>query len=149
MNEKMTSTLKAKMIELLEQDRKREYLDLCKQNYAEAVSVSKELFPEYYKEIPKIMALSDSFYGKASERKEQGDTEGEIQILETAIQSGVDLPVCYERLAVLHSKQKNYKRAYEICTKWFDSVFWKLPQTTTSSWRLLDRLEKLMEKQKL
>ena len=142
----MTSTLKAKMIEFLEQDRKREYLNLCRQNYAEAVLVSRELFPYYYKEAPKVMALSESLYDKASEMKERGDVEGEIRILETAIQGGVDLPICYERLAVLYSKQKNYKRAYEVCTKWFDSVFWKLPQTSTSSLRLLDRLEKLKEK---
>ena len=142
----MTSTLKAKMVELLEQDRKREFLDLCKQTYAEAVEVSRELFPDYYKEAPKVMALSESLYGKAMEMKERGDVEREIRILETAIQGGVDLPVCYERLAVLYSKQKNYKGAYEVCTKWFDSVFWKLPQTSTSSLRLLDRLEKLKEK---
>lgn len=142
----MTSTLKMKMIELLEQDSKREYLNLCGQNYAEAVSISEELFPEYYKEAPKVMTISASFYSKVSEMKERGDTEGEIRILETAIQNSVDLPVCYERLAVLYSKQKNYKQAYEVCAKWFDSVFWKLPQTATSSLRLLNRLEKLKEK---
>jgi hypothetical protein len=97
----MTSTLTGKMIELLEQDRKREYLDLCRQNYAEAVSVSRELFSYYYTEAPKVMALSESLYGKASEMKEQGDVEGEIRILETAIEGGVDFPVCFERLAVL------------------------------------------------
>jgi hypothetical protein len=142
----MTSTLKAKMIVLLKQDRKREFLDLCMQNYAEAVEVSRELFSDYYKGAPKVMALSESLYGKAMEMKEREDVEGEIRILETAIQGGVDLPVCYERLAILYSKQKNYKRAYEVCTKWFDSVFWKLPQTSTSSLRLLDRLEKLKKK---
>lgn len=142
----MTSALKAKMIKLLEQDLKREFLDLCKQNYAEAVDVSRELFPDYYEEAPKVMALSESLYSKAMEMKERGDVEGEIQILETAIQGGVDLPICYERLAVLYSKQRNYKRAHEVCTKWFDSIFWKLPQTSTSSLRLLDRLEKLKEK---
>jgi tetratricopeptide (TPR) repeat protein len=142
----MAGTLKAKMLELLKQDRKREYLDLCGQNYAEAVSLSIELFPDYYKKAPKVMALSANYYNKASDMKEQGNVEGEIRILETAIQGGVDLPACYERLAVLYSKQKNYKRAYEVCTKWFDSVFWKLPQTSTSSLRLLDRLEKLERK---
>ena len=140
------STLKAKMVELLGQDRKREYLELCRQNYAEAVEASLELFPDYYKEAPEVLALSESLYGKAMEMKEQGDLEGEIRILETAIQGGVDLPFCYERLAVLYSKQKNYKRAYEVCTKWFGSVFWKLPQTSTSSLRLLDRLGKLERK---
>ena len=142
----MTSTLKAKMIEFLEQDRKQEYLNLCKQNYAEAVSVTEELFPDYYKEAPKVMALSESLYHKASEMKERGDVEGEIRILETAIQGGVDLPICYERLAVLYSKQKNYKRAYEVCMKWFDSGFWKIPNSSATSLHLLDRLEKLKEK---
>jgi len=142
----MTNTLKAQMIELLEHDRKREYLDLCRKNYAEAVSVSEELFPDYYEEAPKVMAASDGLYAKTSEMKERGDVEGEIRTLEAAIQAGVDLPVCYERLAGLYSKQRNYKRAYEVCAKWFGSVFWKLPQMSTSSLRLLDRLEKLREK---
>lgn len=75
--------------------------------------------------------------------QERGDVEGEIRMLEKAIEGGVDLPVCYERLAILYSKQKNHKRAYEVCQKWFDSVFWKLPQMLTSTLRLLDRLEKL------
>ena len=142
----MKSTLKAKMIELLEQDCKREYIDLCRQNYAEVAEVSRELFPDYYKEVPKVMALSGSLYGKAMEMKERGDVEGEIRILENAIQGGGNLPAFYERLAVLYSKQKDYKRAYEVCTKWFDSVFWKLPQTSTSSLRLLGRLEQLKKK---
>lgn len=142
----MTSTLKAKMIRLLEEDRKREYLELCAQNYAEAVSVSRELLPHYYTEAPKLMAVSESLYGKALQMKERGDVLGEIRVLETAIQRGVDLPVCYERLAVLYSKQDDYKRACEVCTKWFESVFWKLPQTSTSSLRLLQRLERLERK---
>ena len=140
------SAIKAKMIELLEQDRKREYLDLCRENYAEAVSVTRELFPDYYECHFETMELSGNYYDKALRMKQRGDVEGEIRILETAIKGGVDLPVCYERLAVLYSKQKNYKRAYEVCAKWFESVFWKLPQTSTSSLRLLDRLEKLKEK---
>ena len=140
------STLKEKMVELLEQDRKQEYLDICRQNYAEAVSITEELFPFYYKELPNIMVLSESQYNKALEMKNNGDIEGEVRILETVIQDGTDLPFCYERLAVLYSKQKNYKRAYEVCMKWFDSVFWKLPQMSTSSLRLLVRLEKLKGK---
>lgn len=35
-----TVSIRTQIIELLEQDRKREYLDLCGENYAEAVSVS-------------------------------------------------------------------------------------------------------------
>lgn len=140
------SALKEKMIELLEQDQKREYLELCRQNYSEAVAITQEFFPSYYNEMFKTMEHYGNYYGKALEMKKRGDVEGEIRVLETAIQDGTDLPICYERLATLYSKQKNYKSAYEVCMKWFDSVFWKLPQTTTSSLRLLDRLEKLKVK---
>ena len=137
------STLRMKMIELLEQDLKCEYLDLCDQNYHEAVSVTEELFPEYYEGFFERMELSAKFYDKALRMKQRGDVEGEMRMLEKAIQGGVDLPVCYERLAILYSKQKNHKRAYEVCQTWFDSVFWKLPQMSTTSLRLLTRLEKL------
>ena len=140
------STLRTKMIELLRQDRKREYLNLCTQNYAEAVSIAQELFPEHYEKVGTGMDPFDSLYDKALETKERGNTEEEIRILETAAQNGSAMPYCYERLAILYSKQENYKRAYEVCVKWFDAVFWKLPNASTSSLRLLDRLEKLREK---
>jgi len=140
------STLRTKMIELLTRDRKREYLDLCTQNYAEAVSIAQELFPEQYEKAGTGMDPFDSLYDKALETKEQGNTGEEIRILETAVQHGSPMPYCYERLVILYSKQKNYKRAYEVCVKWFDAVFWKLPNASTSSLRLLDRLEKLREK---
>ncbi|OGO21264.1 MAG: hypothetical protein A2144_02655 [Chloroflexi bacterium RBG_16_50_9] len=141
------STLRTKMIELLRQDRKREYLNLCTQDYAEAVSIAQEIFPEQYKKTGTGMDPFDSLYDKALEMKERGNTEDEIRILETAVQNGSAMPYCYERLSILYSKQKNYKRVYEICMKWFDAVFWKLPNASTSSLRLLERLEKLREKQ--
>ena len=140
------STIRTRMIELLKHDRKREYLSLCTQNYAEAVSIAQELFPEYYKKTGTGMDPFDSLYDKALETKKRGNTEEEIRILETAVQSGSAMPYCYERLIILYSKQKNYKRAYEVCSKWFNAVFWKLPNASTSSLHLLDRLEKLREK---
>jgi len=140
------STLRTKMTELLTRDRKREYLNLCTQNYAEAVSIAQELFPEQYEKANTGMDTFDSFYDKAIEAKERGNTQEEIRILETAVHHGSAMPYCYERLAILHSKQENYEQAYEVCVKWFDSVFWKLPNASTSSLRLLDRLEKLREK---
>ena len=130
------------MIELIKQDRKREYLNLCNQNYTEAVAIIQELFLEYYQAGDPF----DSLYGEAMENKERKRTEEEIRILETAVQNGSAMPYCYEWLAILYSKQKNYKRAYEVCVKWFDAVFWKLPNASTNSLRLLDRMEKLREK---
>jgi tetratricopeptide (TPR) repeat protein len=130
------------MLQLLEQDRKRQYLDLCKHNYAEAVSVIQELFPEFYVRRDPF----DSLYDKAMESKKRGNTDEEIQILETAIAGSSAVPYCYERLAVLYSKANNHSTAYEICMKWFDSGFWKMPNSATTSLKLLDRLEKLERK---
>jgi hypothetical protein len=140
------STLRTKMTELLTRDRKRQYLNLCTENYAEAVSIAQELFPEQHEKANTGMDPFDSLYDKAIEAKERGNTQEEIRILETAVHHGSAMPYCYERLAILHSKQENYEQAYEVCVKWFDSVFWKLPNASTSSLRLLDRLEKLREK---
>ncbi len=136
------STLRTEMIELLKKDRKREYLNLCNQNYAEAVVIIQELFPEYYQSGDPF----DSLYGEAMKNKERGETEKEIRILETAIANASKLPYCYERLAILYSKQKDYKQAYEVCMKWFELGFWKIPNSSTSSLHLLDRLEKLERK---
>ena len=126
----------------MEQDRKREYLNLCIQNYTEAVEIIRELYPEYYQSGDPF----DSLYSEAMENKELKRTEEEIRILETAIANNSIMPYCYERLAILYSKQKNYERAYEVCMKWFDSGFWKIPNSSTSSLYLLDRLEKLERK---
>jgi tetratricopeptide (TPR) repeat protein len=136
------SKLRTKMIELMEQDRKREYLNLCIQNYTEAVEIIRELYPEYYQSGDPF----DSLYSEAMENKELKRTEEEIRILETAIANNSIMPYCYERLAILYSKQKDYKRAYEVCMKWFDAGFWKIPNSSTSSLHLLDRLEKLERK---
>lgn len=138
----MTGTLKAKILELLKQDRKREYLELCNQNYTQAVFIAQELFPEFYGKTDPF----DSLYSEAMEKKKQGNTDEEIRILESAIANNSMMPYCYERLAILYSKAKNYKRAYDVCMKWFDSGFWKIPNSSTASLQLLDRLEKLKEK---
>src|SRR4030042_2004709 len=133
------SILRTKMIELIKQDRKSEYLNFCNQHYTEAVEIIRELYPEYYQSGDQF----DSLYSEALGNK---GTEKEIQNLETAIADNSIMPYCYERLAILYSKQKDYKRAYEICIKWFDSGFWKIPNSATSSLNLLDRLEKLERK---
>lgn len=136
------STLRTKMIELIEQDRKREYLNLCVQNYTEAVEIIRELYPEYYKGGDPF----ESLYNEAMENKKLKVAKEEIRILETAIANNSIMPYCYERLVILYSKQQNYKRAYEVCMKWFDSGFWKIPNSSTSSVNLLDRLEKIERK---
>jgi hypothetical protein len=108
------STLRTKMTELSTRDRKREYLNLCTQNYAEGVSIAQELFPEQYEKANTGMDPFYSFYDKAIEAKERGNTQEGIRILETAVHHGSAMPYCYEWLAILHSKQENYEQTYEF-----------------------------------
>jgi len=136
------STLRSEMIELMAQDRKREYLNLCIHNYSEAIEIIRELYPEYYRSGDHF----DTLYKEAMEKKELKATEEEIRIHEAAIARNSVMPYCYERLAILYCKQKNYRRAYEVCMKWFDAGFWKIPNSATSSLNLLGRLEKLERK---
>jgi len=140
-----TDELKAKMIEHLSQDSKREYLELCKRYYSQAVSIHQELFPEFYEEKYLVDPL-DGLYAKAIKAGREGNMDEEIRILETAIANGSTIPGCYESLAILYSKAKKFEKAYEVCKKWFYYGFWKMPQASTTSLRLVDRLEKLKEK---
>lgn len=137
--------LKMKMMEYLSQEKKREYLELCKQYYSEAVSVHQELFPKSYGRT-NLGDPFDSLFGKAIKAKKEGNTEEEIKLLETAIADRSKVPGCYQRLSIIYSSIKNYKKAYEACKKWFDYGFWKMPQASTTSLILLDRLEKLEKK---
>ena len=136
------STLRTKMIELIEQARKREYLNLCIQNYTKAVEIIRDLYPEYYRGGDPF----DNLYNEAMEKKKLKATQEEIRILETAIANDSIMPYCYERLVILYSKQQNYKRAYEVGMKWFDAGFWRIPNSATSSLHLLDGLGKLERK---
>ena len=137
--------LKVKMIESLNRDSKREYLELCRQHYSQAVSIHQELFPEFYKEYD----LTDPFDGQYAvviKAEKEGNMDEAIRILETAITNRSTIPGCYQRLAVLYSKMKNHRKAYEACKRWFDYGFWTSPQASTTSLNLLDRLEKLKDK---
>jgi tetratricopeptide (TPR) repeat protein len=84
-----------------------------------------------------------SFNNKAQEARENGKEDLEVCILEEAVENNVDTPGTYERLAVIYSKRKEFQKAYEVCEKWFSSIFWKIPNEATTSLKLLDRLEKL------
>jgi DNA polymerase-3 subunit epsilon len=137
--------LKVKMIKCLNRDSKREYLELCRQHYSQAVSIHQELFPEFYKEYD----LTDPFDGQYAvviKAEKEGNVDEAIRILETAITNRSTIPGCYQRLAVLYSKMKNHREAYEACKRWFDYGFWTSPQASTTSLNLLDRLEKLKDK---
>jgi Tfp pilus assembly protein PilF len=126
---------------------KRGYLENCKNNYSEYVEAAQILFEEYYKSMLKLLDEKKDPYtlyiSKAIKCKEEKDMDREKKYLKLAIENNADTPYAYERLAILYSKEKNYQEAYNICKKWFDSLYWKIPNMASTSLRLLDRMEKL------
>ena len=130
----------------IEED-KRTYLQNCKEHYSEYIEVAQILFKKYY-DIPsrKQDSWYENFTEKALEAKQNKETETEKQILEMAIDDKIDAPYVYNRLAVLYSKEKDFKKAYEVCKKWFNSIYWKIPNMVTTTLKILDRMEKLEKK---
>ena len=125
---------------------KKLYLQNCRDNYSEYVATAQKLFPETYDKMEKIDAKGDpwtKYNSRAQQYKKDKDVSGEIAILEKAVADKVYTPATYERLAILYGKKKDIQAAYDICKKWFDSDYWKIPNMATGSIRLLERMEKL------
>ncbi len=130
----------------IEGDR-RLYLENCKNNYSNYVEAAQILFKDYYESMLKLLDERKVPYtlyiSKAIKCKEEKDMDGEKEYLGLAIKNNADVPYAYERLSILYSKEKNYQEAYNICNKWFDSLYWKIPNMASTSLRLLDRIESL------
>jgi hypothetical protein len=128
---------------------KKKYLQNCRNNYSEYVTAAQQLFADTYDKMEKVDAKGDpwtKYNSKAEQLKKNKDIEGEITLLEKAVSDNVYTPATYERLAILYSKKKGNQAAYNICKKWFDTDYWKIPNMASGSIRLLERMEKLEEK---
>ncbi len=71
------------------------------------------------------------------------DPEEQRQLLMRAVSLGARDPWPYERLTGFFIKSKDYLSAQKICQRYFDMDLWKQPRNADSSWRLLERMEKL------
>lgn len=128
---------------------KKQYL-LNLKNSDEYRDASMIIFKSVYRKMDKIDKSGDpwlKYNSKAEEFKKNNDVFGEIQLLEKAISDEVYTPFTYERLAILYSKNKDYKSAIEVCKKWFETDYWKIPNMLSGSLKLMERLEKLENKQ--
>ena len=121
---------------------KRVYLENCNidPRYIDAAQI---LFEKYYKRFAELADRGQKYNAKALEFKKKGDQKRERKMWERAVKKGVNTPGSYERLAIIYEKEKDYQKALEVCKKWFNSPHWKIPNMSTTSLRLLDRLERL------
>lgn len=126
------------------QGSKEIYLQNCRNNYSEYVAAAQILFPEYYgsNERQKHHFLVE----ESIKSKKIGDQKSELNFLEKAVFYEIDIPYVYNRLAIIYTKNKELEKARGVCQKWFNSIYWKIPNMSATSLKLLKRLEKLNSK---
>ena len=71
------------------------------------------------------------------------DPDEQRKLLMLAVSLGARDPWPYERLTGFFIKSRDYLSAQKVCQRYFDGDVWKQPRHADSSWKLLDRMEKL------
>ena len=131
------------------ENNKKVYLENCRLNYSEYVDAAQILFPNTYNKMDSIDKESQHLFDhvtKSLEHKKENNIEDEINELLKVVEQNNYTPYPYERLSILYSKKKDLHSSYKVCKKWFDSEYWMIPNMSTSSLRILYRLEKLKTK---
>jgi hypothetical protein len=126
----------------------RKYLENCSENYEEYVVAVRNIHPELYQKIETFdlnFNLSKYLLEIDNFRKEK-DTEGEIKLLKNAVKMGIYTPATYDRLATIYEKNKELEKARNVCLIWFETDYWKLPNTNRGTLRILNKLEKIEKK---
>lgn len=125
---------------------KKKYFLNCNNNYSEYVEIAKILFYDVYlriKQFDKEINPVQNYVLIAKNFKNLKDVEKEIEILRKAILIEIYIPGVYERLAIIYENKYKYNLALEVCNKWFNIDYWKLPNMSSCSKRLLERKERL------
>lgn len=134
------------MKKLIEENKYEDYLNFCSENRFESLEAAKEMFNQYYNNLVDNNNAWTDFNSKAEEARKNGNAEEEKRILKSAIDSKVDTPATYDRLALLLEKERNFEDAKKICEIWFDSLYWKIPNMAKGSLRILKRWKRLKQK---
>ncbi len=71
------------------------------------------------------------------------DPDEQRKLLLKAVSLGARDPWPYERLTGFFIKMHDYHSAQKVCQRYFDGDIWRTPKFVDSSWRLLDRMERL------
>ena len=126
----------------------RLYLKNCSENYLEYVMAAQALFPDLYKRIENFDAKFDllEYLSKVDEAKKAKDSETDIGLLKEGLDKTIYTPATYDRLALKYERNGNLEKARDACLRWFETDYWKLPNMSKGSLRILKRLERLEKK---
>lgn len=78
--------------------------------------------------------------------KASDDRQQQRALYLEAILLGCPWPFAYQRLAWLHAREKDYRRAHTLCVTYFEGEHWKTPQWVSATEELLQFFEKLQAK---
>jgi len=95
-------------------------------------------------EEPPPLAEGDRPWADAvKEATKSHDPDVQRNLLLKAVTLGARDPWPYERLTGFFIKMHDYHSAQKVCQRYFDGDLWRIPRFVDSSWRLLDRMERL------
>jgi hypothetical protein len=116
-------------------EERRAHFEYCRHNYADATRL--------FGGLPKDLRGEDATT-KAIAAK--GDATRQKALCEEAVAEGADAPWAYERLAVLYAKEGRKMDAYGVCILFFSEPRrWRVPNWSTTSLKLLERMQRLQE----
>lgn len=94
-------------------------------------------------ELPALAPEDEKWAQALVEATKSHDPDEQRSLLLRAVSLGARDPWPYERLTGFFIKSKDYLSAQKVCQRYFDLDLWKQPRNADSSWRLLERMEKL------
>jgi hypothetical protein len=94
-------------------------------------------------DMPALEPEDEKWAQALVEATKSHDPDEQRTLLLRAVSLGARDPWPYERLTGFFIKSKDYLSAQKVCQRYFDLDLWKQPRNADSSWRLLERMEKL------
>jgi len=94
-------------------------------------------------DMPTLAPEDEKWAQALVEATKSHDPDEQRALLLRAVSLGARDPWPYERLTGVFIKSKDYLSAQKVCQRYFDLDLWKQPRNADSSWRLLERMEKL------
>jgi len=101
---------------------------------------------EVSKRPPKLRDEDREWAEALMEASKAHDPAEQRDLLMKAVKLGARDPWPYERLTGFYIKMRDYHSAQKVCQQYFEHDIWSEPRNVDSSWRLLDRMQKLERK---
>ncbi len=122
---------------------KQEYLEYCRTSYSDACATARSM-PELRDFYENDQLDKDDQYLNRALKMDNDDRYWEF--LERAVKRKVCIPWPYDKLASAYYQDKDYVGAFNICHAYFQTPYWLVPNWSTTTRKLLTRMENLQKR---